>query len=430
MLMGLVSGGTASAGDIDVQISDTAKQAINGAGEIRVTLRNTSSSPLAIHVGATPFQIVDGKLPNKIFEVIADDGTEARYTGRFVKYTDDDENYVVLQPGEARSADVDLAKNYALKGGGYTVRYTLISLSIQKVIRGVIQKDVNAKYEEQTFSAKIWVNENLLGAKTLGEVFEPDSIQECDESKTAAINSALDAAKSMATDAMNYLFTNTRWDGTSGPAPAEGTFYPTARWNYWFGDTGPAYSPAPANMPTGYLPTGFITALYFAFSSTANYPILRCDACPGYSPLTAAVSENTNVVNQGNYSSSLIRLCPHFFDLPTNGTDSQAGTIIHEMTHFSQHYVSNDERPQCSPRAVPVERRVQIEALRRQRRTGRLIAQTFEVSATTVSRILRRAGLSRWREWEPQPPPRRYERSAPGELIFHEVQRYYACVLA
>jgi transposase InsO family protein len=80
-------------------------------------------------------------------------------------------------------------------------------------------------------------------------------------------------------------------------------------------------------------------------------------------------------------------------------------------------------RPHRSPRAVARERRAQIEALRRQRRSGRWIATTMGLSAATVSRVLRRARLSRWRELEPQPPVMRYERAAPGELIHLDTKK-------
>ena len=80
-------------------------------------------------------------------------------------------------------------------------------------------------------------------------------------------------------------------------------------------------------------------------------------------------------------------------------------------------------RPHYSPRAIVIERRAQIEALRRQRRTGRLIAQDLGVSSATVSRVLRRAGLSRWRELEPQPPVVRYERATPGELVHIDTKK-------
>jgi transposase InsO family protein len=80
-------------------------------------------------------------------------------------------------------------------------------------------------------------------------------------------------------------------------------------------------------------------------------------------------------------------------------------------------------RPQRSPRQTPAEVSAQVEALRRQRRTGHWIAQQTGLSPATVSRLLRRAGISRWRELEPQAPARRYEYGAPGELIHLDIKK-------
>lgn len=80
-------------------------------------------------------------------------------------------------------------------------------------------------------------------------------------------------------------------------------------------------------------------------------------------------------------------------------------------------------RPKQSPRQTPAELRAHVEALRRQRRTGRWIAQQTGLSPATVSRVLRQAGISRWRELEPQLPAQRYEYSAPGELIHLDIKK-------
>ena len=80
-------------------------------------------------------------------------------------------------------------------------------------------------------------------------------------------------------------------------------------------------------------------------------------------------------------------------------------------------------RPERSPRRLSAERQNAIEALRRQRRSGRSIAQTLGVSRATVSRVLRRAGLSRWRELVPQPPLVRYERAHPGEILHLDTKK-------
>ncbi len=64
-----------------------------------------------------------------------------------------------------------------------------------------------------------------------------------------------------------------------------------------------------------------------------------------------------------------------------------------------------------------------IIALRRQRLTGAHIAAKTGVSPATVSRVLRRAGLSRLRDLEPAEPVRRYERDHPGDLIHLDIKR-------
>jgi len=64
-----------------------------------------------------------------------------------------------------------------------------------------------------------------------------------------------------------------------------------------------------------------------------------------------------------------------------------------------------------------------IVALRRQRWTGRHIALEVGVSPATVSRVLRRAGLSRLKDIEPAEPVRRYERDHPGEMIHIDIKK-------
>src|ERR1700730_11827877 len=64
-----------------------------------------------------------------------------------------------------------------------------------------------------------------------------------------------------------------------------------------------------------------------------------------------------------------------------------------------------------------------VEALRRQRHTGKQIAAEVGASPATVSRILRRLGLNRIRDLEPAEPVRRYERERPGELIHIDIKK-------
>jgi len=79
-------------------------------------------------------------------------------------------------------------------------------------------------------------------------------------------------------------------------------------------------------------------------------------------------------------------------------------------------------RPRTS-RSIGTEVRRQIVALRRERRTMRQIARIMAVSTSTVARICKAEGLSRLRSLEPSPPPIRYERDRPGELVHVDTKR-------
>jgi transposase InsO family protein len=80
-------------------------------------------------------------------------------------------------------------------------------------------------------------------------------------------------------------------------------------------------------------------------------------------------------------------------------------------------------RPRRLREPTPPETVEQIIALRRQRWTGKQIAKETGVSPATVSRILRRARLSRMRDLEPPEPVIRYERDHPGELIHLDIKK-------
>jgi transposase len=80
-------------------------------------------------------------------------------------------------------------------------------------------------------------------------------------------------------------------------------------------------------------------------------------------------------------------------------------------------------RPHSLPSQTAPATCAAIEALRRQRHTGKHIAVEVGVSVATVSRILRRLGLNRLSALEPAEPIRRYQRENPGELIHIDIKK-------
>ena len=85
--------------------------------------------------------------------------------------------------------------------------------------------------------------------------------------------------------------------------------------------------------------------------------------------------------------------------------------------------VDRSSRPHRLRKPTPPETQERIIALRRQRWTGQQVAKETGVSPATVSRILRRARLSRIRDLEPAEPVIRYERKTPGDMIHLDIKK-------
>jgi transposase InsO family protein len=79
-------------------------------------------------------------------------------------------------------------------------------------------------------------------------------------------------------------------------------------------------------------------------------------------------------------------------------------------------------RPHHSPRRLPESLAVRVVELRRQHMPGYEIARRTGISSASVSRILRRARLSRWRDLHPRPPIVRYEHPRPGDLLHLDIK--------
>jgi transposase InsO family protein len=80
-------------------------------------------------------------------------------------------------------------------------------------------------------------------------------------------------------------------------------------------------------------------------------------------------------------------------------------------------------RPHRLRRPTSPELISQVELLRRQRWTAQRIAAYLHLSPATISRILRRLHLNRWRDLDPAPPLVRYEYPHPGDLLHLDIKK-------
>jgi len=84
--------------------------------------------------------------------------------------------------------------------------------------------------------------------------------------------------------------------------------------------------------------------------------------------------------------------------------------------------LDRSSRPHRSPRRLPSSLAEQVVELRRGHVPGYEIARRTGISPASVSRILRAARLSRWRDLNPPPPVQRYEHDAPGDLLHLDIK--------
>lgn len=89
----------------------------------------------------------------------------------------------------------------------------------------------------------------------------------------------------------------------------------------------------------------------------------------------------------------------------------------------AQQLLDKSSRPARSPRAIDPRVAATIVELRRKLHLQASIASYMGVSKATVSRVLRRAGLSRLSDLRPDEPVQRYEREQPGELLHIDIKK-------
>jgi transposase InsO family protein len=80
-------------------------------------------------------------------------------------------------------------------------------------------------------------------------------------------------------------------------------------------------------------------------------------------------------------------------------------------------------RPHQCPRQTVFSLLERVLVLRRLRWNGWRIALELGLSRSTISRILRRAGLNRLRSLDPPPPVVRYEHKRPGDMVHFDIKR-------
>jgi peptidyl-Lys metalloendopeptidase len=274
--------------------------------------------------GADDLLVLKWKTPLAGFEndlfVVERDGERVPYTGRLVKRAAPQAgDYVRIPGGESVSVVFDLASVYDLRQpGNYTVRYEAAGIDVvrEDFQRGQTILSMTDALESNTESLTL-TGADLRGPEviaapmqSIGDKALPPTYLNCSSSNISAIGNALTNAQNYATESYNFL--------VGLPAASRAT---DARYTTWFGAyTSSRYSTVQSHY----------NSLKNAFAGQTFQ--LDCD-CASDNSLYAFV-----YANQPYH----VHLCGAFFAAPATGTDSKAGTLVHETSHFTVVAGTND----------------------------------------------------------------------------------------
>jgi peptidyl-Lys metalloendopeptidase len=272
-----------------------------GTASITFTLTNRGDQPVSVLKWHTPLEGIQ----NDIFDIVHE-GKPVPYVGRLVKRGQPTaEDFVTLGPGETASAVVDLGEAYAFpEPGRYEVRY-------DPPLTGVDRSDRLAA-DAVVLAAEIRSEDAVV--IELREVPRPDvpelpapaaaapepSFVNCSDSQKSTLREALSDAENGAQKALDQL------NNTSGPS---NDVYKT-----WFG----AY-----NASSYQTVKNNVSAIKSALSTKTM--TFNCQSSCGSGTIAY-------VYPSSPYG---IYLCSPYWGLSRTGYDTKAGTLVHEVSHFT-----------------------------------------------------------------------------------------------
>jgi len=279
--------------NLKLEFSQAKQNAENGI--ITMSISNESNEALKILTWNTPLE----KMISADLFKIQNGKNTAQYLGRMVKRgTPTEADYTHLSAGETRTVSIELAKYYQMEvKGNYAVTYKGLFETLSKNAK---EKESSTLYKVGNPSINIFFSPpKKKTVRSTANKVNP-SFTSCSTSERNILNTAHDAAIVIARNASQTM--NSASANTTGE-----------RYSIWFG--------SPNNTRQSTVKTHF-NNIYSALD-TQNI---------AFDCTCTKVSVYAYVYPSQPYK---VYLCNSFWDAPVTGTDSQAGTLVHEVSHFT-----------------------------------------------------------------------------------------------
>jgi len=262
------------------------------------------------------WQLPSGTLQQDLFDV-SFNGRAVRYTGPLVKRAAPTEaDMVTLRPGESRLVTVDLSTAYDLsRAGEYTVQFRSFLQGARNGTGRMVAARNGGMAKAQSAPLRLWVSANnpisslksghdgrvVIQAKPGsggGTVVNGVSFVGCSSTQISGAGQAVVDARVYTENAKGYLNV-----GTAGP-----------RYTTWFG----AYTSTRYNTAKSHF-----TSIDSAMDQSGGQVTIDCTCNQSYYAFVYPTQPYK------------IHVCRAFWTAPATGTDSKAGTLVHEMSHFN-----------------------------------------------------------------------------------------------
>ncbi|KAH9486376.1 Peptidyl-Lys metalloendopeptidase [Psilocybe cubensis] len=280
---------------------------VTGVENLKITATITNTGTETLKILNDPRSLLSKRPANK-FSITDGKGTRPSFTGIKVKYSPEyaaqQGAFTVLTPGASVSITHNLSEgyNFTISGAGdydFEADSTFYVVNPNNEI-GV----VHATTQEAVITTKVVGNLAVARRDEINShLSKRATFISCSSSRQSLLNTAIASAETYASNSYSYLNSLT----TGSP-----------RYTTWFG----AYTSARRSTVLSHF--NLINANDF---STFTYDCSCTDSAYAY-------------VYPGTFGK--IYLCSAFWNAPNTGTDSKAGTIIHEASHFTRNGGTDD----------------------------------------------------------------------------------------
>ncbi|EJD37381.1 zincin, partial [Auricularia subglabra TFB-10046 SS5] len=270
-----------------------------GAGSVStqadavVTATVTNTGDEAVKVLNHPSTVLS-KGPTDMFVISSSEGKAPRFQGIFGKYLPGaDKSYTTIQPGQSVTVKHSLADAYDFTGSGagtYNIKPSPVFYIVTD--EGVKTLTADVAPHSATLSGALV----KPGPRSL---IVP--VKNCGADDQKAIQAAAQAADGLVHESVKAIL------GTRN----------TTRYVTWFG----TYS---ASRYARVLET-YTNVIKTSFVFDVKYECLSDEQCEGLVDSDAFTTKN---------DAGKIWICPDFFYIPLNGSDSQGGVLVHLATHW------------------------------------------------------------------------------------------------